>query len=57
VPTGIETSLDAKAIKLLVPNLQKRKVYQFNLPQIKDTDGRNLRNSIAYYTLNELVKN
>jgi hypothetical protein len=57
VPTGIETSLDAKAIKLLVPNLQKRKVYQFNLPQIKDTDGRTLRNPVAYYTLNELKQN
>lgn len=38
------------------PSYKKEKVYQFNLPQIQDTDGRILRNSTAYYTLNELVE-
>ena len=38
------------------PSYKKEKVYQFNLPQIQDTDGRILRNPVAYYTLNELVE-
>ena len=36
---------------------KKEKIYQFNLPQIQDVEGRTLRNPVAYYTLNELVKN
>ena len=57
IPANIEHTANGNAIRMIVPNLQKRKVYQFNLPQIQDVAGGTLRNSIAFYTLNELVKN
>ncbi|MDA7823050.1 hypothetical protein N9A58_05620 [Opitutales bacterium] len=56
VPTRVEQSLDGSTIRVMIPNLEESKIYQFNLPQIQDVDGRTLRNPVAYYTLNELVK-
>ncbi len=41
----------------MIPNLEERKIYQFNLPELKDPDGKSLRNPVAYYTLNELLEN
>ena len=56
VPTRVKQSLDESTIRVMIPNLEERKIYQFNLPQIQDVDGRTLRNPVAYYTLNKLVK-
>ena len=58
VPTRVEQSLDGSTIRVMIPNLEERKIYQFNLPQsYKIRDGRSLRNPVAYYTLNELLEN
>ena len=57
VPTRVEQSLDGSTIRVMIPNLEERKIYQFNLPELKDTDGKSLRNPVAYYTLNELLEN
>ena len=46
---------DAKTIRLRIDNLKKNKIYQFNVTGIIDQTGLNLRNSTAYYTLNELL--
>jgi hypothetical protein len=55
--TKVEISVDGTSIRLHMPNLEKRKVYQFEVSGIHDVKGRPLRNPIAYYTLNELVEN
>ena len=57
VPTRVEQSLDGSTIRVMIPNLEERKIYQFNLPELKDPDGKSLRNPVAYYTLNELLEN
>ena len=57
VPTRVEHSLDGSTIRVMIPNLEERKIYQFNLPELKDPDGKSLRNPVAYYTLNELLEN
>ena len=57
VPTRVEQSLDGSTIRVMIPNLEERKIYQFNLPGLKDTGRKSLRNPIAYYTLNELLEN
>jgi hypothetical protein len=56
VPTKVETTVDGKSICLRMPNLEKRKIYQFEVSGLHDVKGRPLRNSTAYYTLNELVE-
>ena len=55
LPIKVETSLDRRSIRLRMPNLEKRKIYQFNLVDLKDESDEKLRNPTAYYTLNELV--
>lgn len=57
VPTRVEQSLDGSTIRVMIPNLEERKIYQFNLPELKDPDGKSLRNPVAYYTLNQLLEN
>ena len=57
VPTRVEQSLDGSTIRVMIPNLEERKIYQFNLPELKDPYGKSLRNPVAYYTLNELLEN
>jgi hypothetical protein len=57
VPTRVEQSLDGSTVRVMIPNLEERKIYQFNLPELKDPDGKSLRNPVAYYTLNELLEN
>ena len=56
VPTRVKQSFDRSTIRVMIQNLEESKIYQFNLPLIQDVDGRTLRNPVAYYTLNELVK-
>ena len=53
-PSAVEVSQDAKSLYIKIPNLERRRIYQFKISDLVDTMGKPLRNPIAYYTLNEL---
>jgi type 1 glutamine amidotransferase len=51
---GVQISDDHKSVFLKLDHLDARKVYEFKLSGVRDQDGKGLRNTMAYYTLNEL---
>ena len=54
VPDEIIISKDRKSVQVKISGLEKRKIYQFSVMEVRNQTGQSLRNSTAHYTLNEL---
>ena len=51
----VEVSRDGRTVKLLLSDLTPRTIYELDMKGIRGADGSELRNSSAYYTLNQLA--
>ena len=56
IPDAVRVSGDYRSVQVKIPNLEKKKIYQFEVIGLLNGKGQPLRNRIAYYTLNQLIK-
>jgi hypothetical protein len=57
IPDAVRVSGDYRSVQVKIPNLEKKKIYQFEVIGLLNGKGQPLRNRIAYYTLNQLIEN
>ena len=57
IPSAVKVSDDHRSVQVKIPNLEKKKIYQFEVIGLLNGKGQPLRNRVAYYTLNQLIPN
>lgn len=54
---SVTVSEDRRRVRLTLPDLRQRRLYELRITGLKSAGGDPLRNAVAYYTLNKRLPN